>query len=184
MNATDARVRHFALLGAILLLPFLLLYSFLLPGYRAMVLGASGALLRTISPAMRLELQADGTWLVSVPAFRGRTAWAFLLDSQEFGQEVAFLGLAILPALVLATPVSLARRFRLLLVALGTLFAVNVMSVAILVLVISVRCYGREADRTCSLIAGSLSTWSHVTTFGLWGLLTWRYWFGGPNGRG
>ena len=176
----DARLKQFALVGLSLLLVFLFLYPYLLPGYRSAVLGVSKVSLGFFHPPIRLDVQLDLSWRVVVPATQDRSGWTFVMDDEEFGHEVTFMGLAILPALVLATPVGFGRRIRLLVVALFCLFIANVLSVVTVIAIVATQCHGRETERTCGLIAGSLSSWSHITTFGLWALLTWRSWFGEP----
>jgi len=172
-----ASLRRFAGVGILVLLCSLAIYPFLLPGYTWTVLAGARCLLGWIPPAMSLEVLPDGAWQMTVGRWGARPGWQFVLDSHAFGQRVAFLGLAILPALVLATPVRLAIRCRLLLLALLCLLTGQVLSVAAMLYIFGTCCYAREQGRTCGLIASSLSYSSHVLTFGVWALITWRYWF-------
>lgn len=181
----DARLRGFAIRGALLLVLFLAAYPFLLPPYRAAVLAVSRAALQGLTPRVNFAVQDDGTWAAAVGSVWNRGSWSFFLESPELGQEIAFSGLALLPALLLATPAGMRERLRLLGTGLGALFVVHVVSVMGVLYFFALACYKNETARACVLAPSSLSFCSHIGTFGVWGLMTWKYWFDAspaPNG--
>jgi hypothetical protein len=174
-------LRHRALSFALQFVPLfvvtLLAYTFIVPGYQKLVLGTSNAITEQLSPRMRIDVKDDGGWQLFVRSDRGRpkprTQW------DAFVPHLVLLGLAVLPALLLATPVPIPTRLKMLGIALPLLFLTQVASVTLLVW--GTQCL-REAPGTfyCLWILRVVYTSGQISAAVLWALLTWRFWFPGP----
>jgi hypothetical protein len=105
---------------------------------------------------------ADGVTL------RTRIATEHVLDA-------VYLSLALLPALLLATPMRLGARLRLLGLGLLLLLACHVLTT--LGLASSLRCVAlRDQGLSCRFVAQNVKIGGQVSAALLWALLTWRYW--------
>jgi hypothetical protein len=93
------------------------------------------------------------------------------------GLALQTLGLVLLPALVLATPLALRTRLALLVPGVALLFALQVATTVAWAPV--ARCLnGDPSDPLCSWAYWSLTTGGQLQGVALWGLLTWPAWLG------
>lgn len=166
--------RKVVLFGLQFIPPFVLLacvYSWIRPVYQAMVLGAANALLSRLAPLTEVRILQDGVWRVQLT--RPDLEASFHIGGNEHSL-VLFLSLLILPPLLLATPVRVGERLRLLTLGVVLLFVAHVVSVSACV-------YGMGlVNDPNSFVFRSLPKVLRLSSQGiavsLWGLLTWRYW--------
>lgn len=145
-----------------------------LPAYQPVVFGAANAITRSLPSPSAIEIQPEGGWWAyGVTADGSKSS----IDSwPAYMAHLLFLSLALLPALILATPAPLPARLRLLLIGLLLLFAVHVLSV--IGLVRQTQCLVvRPGSFHCLWILRLVYGSGQISGALLWGLLTWRYWF-------
>ncbi len=162
---------------ALQLLPLFILFAWaypkVLPYYQPLVLGAANAITTELSPSTRIETGRAGGWSSYVSDSAGReqrvSSW------EGFVPHLIYLGLAFLPALLLATPAPIPERLRLLGVGLLLLYGVHVVAIAVLV----------RADYCLSAAPGTFSClWllrlvyasGQLSGAVIWAALTWRHW--------
>ena len=151
----------------------LFLYSWILPPYESAVVGCANAILSRLSPVTALHVEAGGRWRVHLE--RPDLEANFGIGSEHHA-TLLFLNLIVLPALLAATPVGARTRLRLVVTGIAILFALHVVFVAGCV-------YGMGVlNDPKSLVFRSLPRILRLSgqglTVGLWGALTWRFWFG------
>jgi hypothetical protein len=154
-------------------------YLVVLPGWQSAVVRSTDMVLHHLSPPMRLTVNEAGYW----NAFRldpggGET---FFWGRPPENLHLFFIGLAILPALVLATPVRLLDRARLALIGLALLFVCQVLAAVALT----------HAQYHLRMLDAESVFWDYVKTianaFGqlisivLWVVLTWHAWLREPS---
>jgi hypothetical protein len=156
------------------------LYPRVLPSWERAVLLLSGPALARFSPPLSVELDDAGGMTAYVHQPDGARKPLFTHTYQPY---VIFLSLALLPALLAATPLSLAGRLRLVLIGIALLYVVHVVTV-IAVFHVSI-CLVRTPGHTgCTWLRGILLTSGQITGFAGWGLLTWRFWLPGQSRGG
>lgn len=174
MNSTRRKGLLFGLQFLPLFLLCLWLYSKALPSYQTAVFGVANAVTERMSPPTRIEAVPDAGWW----AYRMTPAgdkervggWA------DFVAHLVFLSLALLPALLLATPAPWLDRIRLLGIGLLLLFCVHVVS--IIGLVRETQCLVvKPGTFHCLWLLRLVYSSGQVFGAVLWALLTWRYWF-------
>lgn len=158
--------------------PFLILvwiYPKILPVYQHAVLLASNGCLALVTPRSHVRIAPRDRWQVLVE--RPNSAhWA----SYDIGNVslLTFLGLIVVIPLLLATPVRLLERLRLLAFGIPLIVLVHVASVTVCTYLIGF------IDDPKSYVMRSLP--ASLGPFGVgfavlvWGLLTWRYWLAPP----
>lgn len=153
------------------------LYPSILPPYQRVVLGTVNAVLATLSPVAEVRAVLEGRWQVLVHRVHTGRIATYTLGGTNIGLST-FFQLVVLAALLLATPVSLKERLRLLCRGIGLMFAFHVLCVA--------GCaYGMAlVDDSKSAVFRSLPIILGPFASGLaavvWSLLTWRYWLAEP----
>ena len=154
-------------------LVLLWLYPRVLPHYQVLPVGVANFVMQGLSTPTRIEVTEAGGWQSYFPNGQGgeQNFWSF----EEFVIHLVYLNLALLPALVLATPVPWRERLRMLGLALLGLVLVHALT-----LVILVRAYlglyldpGNFFDLWLLRVA---YTSGQIFAAVLWALLTWRFW--------
>lgn len=151
------------------------------PGFRAAgalsVRAAPLQVLRSLDADRRIEASSHGDrWLLFV-----ERDWLSLpgptYDTPDL--ESLFLSLALLPALLLATPVAWLRRLAILVAGMIALWIVHVASV--FVLAGSRPCPYPNWDRLCFWLYGNVALGGQLFAVAIWAALTWSYWLGLPH---
>lgn len=173
MNPDLRRVGLFALHFAILFPLFLWLYGRALPSYQELVVGLANPVLGSLSPGMHLALEPDGGWKASLLSPTGEATPLYGMHPDAL--DVLYLNLALVPALLLATPLPPAARLRLLAVGLLLLVGFHVLTVTGLVR--TWWCLHLDPQRfLCQWIRGGLKVSGQLFGILEWALLTWGTW--------
>lgn len=149
------------------------LYLAVFPFYERMTVGAANAVTQRLSPPTHIEIKTNATW-------RG-----YAFNPQEGQRQVhawgksmphlVFLGLVILPALLLSSPAPFSRRLRMLGLALPSLFVIHVLTIAAMTR--SANCLSESPGTFfCVWVLSMASVSGQVSAVALWALFTWRYW--------
>ncbi len=154
----------------------IVVYIQVLPSYERLVLATANRVLALFTPPTSLERPPDSGWVAYVAAAaatpnspRRLTAWP------EFTRHLVFLSLALLPALLLATPAPW--RTRPLLVAFGLVLLWIVHAMTLVVLVRGKLCLlGNPGSFACLWMLRLALASGQISAAVLWGLLTWRWW--------
>jgi len=150
---------------------FLLLYPVLLPVYNGLALSLANIVLAHASPPMYIQTTADHSWVV----YRlSEKRPLFTLEGNYL--SLIYLNLALLPALILATPLLLQQRLKLLGWGMALLLGAHALSA--IALTHAEICVHFDPDNVgCNVVEGIFGTGGQLFAVALWGLLTWRYWF-------
>jgi len=149
------------------------LYSFVLPSYQELVVGAANLLLRAFWPVLSVQVLADGGWHTFLLA-PGAEA-TFVYGMRPGALALIYVNLALVPALLGATPVPLAQRLRLLVFGLLLLVVFHVLAVTGLVR--TWWCLHQTPDDfLCQGLRGALKTSGQLFGVVQWALLTWSVW--------
>ena len=171
---TEKGLSRFALKGSVLLLVFLPGYLYCLPVIETSVLHAAKVIL-SLSDVTLSEAPTSG-WVVSRGSCSGHCGVAF--GNERFSQG-AFLGLAVVSSLILATALPLKERMRAWCAA-GVLFvALEALSMAGCSYAIGVLCLEDTRSRLCRNLAGLLSPLSVPLSVFVWYATAGRCWFPG-----
>lgn len=171
-----AKVLKFAALFVPLFASSIAVYIQVLPSYERLVLATANPALALFAPPSRLERPTDGGWVAyaaepvaTAGSARQLAAWP------EFTRHLVFLSLALLPALLLATPAPW--RIRPLLVAGGLVLLWIVHALTLVVLVRGKLCLiGHPGSFACLWMLRLALASGQISAAVLWGLLTWRWW--------
>jgi hypothetical protein len=155
------------------------------------VLAAVNAFLASLSPVAEVRTLVTGRWEILVYAPHGDSGVAYTLGSANTG-ALAFFQLVVLSALLLATPVGVKERLRLLAGGIGLMFFFHVLCVAGCVYGIAL--IGNPRNFVAQSLPIVLGPFASGLAVVVWGLLTWRYWLApidlvairdpkGPSGR-
>lgn len=148
-------------------------YPRVLPGYQKLVLAAVDFGLHRMDPPMRIEVLPDGGWRTFLLEPEGGESMYWSRPGANL--TLFYLSLALLPAMLLATPVALLRRLRMLAVGALLLYLLHV--VAGIGLVGTIRCLASDPDSTvCKWGKTVCNTYGQFATVVIWGLLTWDVW--------
>lgn len=175
MRLSARKLLAFSAQFLVLFLLFLWLYSLILPFYNHLVLGLANSVLGSLTPPMRVEASSDNSWQV----------YLLPIDRQIFRQRAAslnlmYLNLALLPALLLATPTTVLRRFQLVGLGLSLLIVVHVISVIVLVRATVCTAFYDPRDLNCIALIWVFGAGGQLFGVALWALLSWRLWFPKP----
>jgi hypothetical protein len=152
---------------------FLWLYWLILPSYEPAVLNAANAIGSTLSPASRMDATAD-EWSCTITQPSGEERQ--LKRWYGFLRHLLFLDLALVPALLLPTPVAL--RVRLRLAGLGIVLVYVGHVIAVLALMRGMWCLVESPGNfVCNWILRIAYTSGQLFGAAIWGALAWRYWF-------
>lgn len=149
---------------------FLLIYPVLLPIYNNTALALANALLVALPSPMSIQAAADNGWQVyRLPNKR----LLFTLEAEYL--NLIYLNLALLPALLLATPLPYRRRLQLL--GWGMLALVGMHALSAIAIVQAEVCVHYDPDNLgCTIVEGIFGMGGQLFAVTLWGLLTWHYW--------
>lgn len=149
---------------------FLGFYPVLLPLYNQLAPNLANLLLASLKPPMRVAATSDNSWIVYFLAGHP----IFTLEADYL--SLIYLNLALLPALLMATPAPWRRRWKLL--GWGLLLLVGVHTLSVVALVQAEMCVHRDPENlACSVVEGVFGTGGQLFAVALWLLLTWRDWF-------
>lgn len=149
------------------------MYQSILPTYQGMVLAVVNAFLGLLSPTAEVHAVLTGRWQILVHRAHVEAAATYTLGSANIGL-LTFFQLVVVSALLLATPVRLTERLRLLVCGIGLMFCLHVLCVAGCAYGMAV--VGKPASpvfRSLPIILGPFASGLAVVA---WSLLTWRYW--------
>jgi hypothetical protein len=154
---------------------FLWLYTLVYPAYEHAVLGTATSIMQLYDPPTRIAARPVGGWRADVVP-RDGSRRQLLLERDEFVAHLFLLSLALLPALLLATPAPLYDRLRMLGWGMALLFFTQALS--IVGLVRGTYCLRQHPGTFLCLVLLRLAyTSGQIMGAVLWALLTWRQWF-------
>jgi hypothetical protein len=145
-------------------------YTKVLPSYQATVAAGANGVLSLVGSTRTISPHEEGGWTSDAAPRRRLVTGPPDYGSQQL--ESLFLSLAILPALILATPLPWGRRLALLGIGTATLWAVHV--AAVIALVQTESCNHDSA--VCHLIRSNVYIGGQLFALALWALLTWEFW--------
>ena len=156
-----------------LFLVLLWLYPKALPVYQRTTTGAANPVLRAMGPPYEIALDAEGNWIASRVMDDGTREPHYRAAASD--RHLLYLNLALLPALLLATPIDLVSRLRLLGWGVVLLFAFHVaMEISLLRVA---RCLDLDpGNRLCAWVWANLRIAGQSFAVLQWSLLTWRHW--------
>jgi len=170
------RVARFALLFVPLFAACLWLYVQVLPRYEAAVIGLANAATARLAHPTRIEVRPDGQW----------QSWVFTPEQGRHPLELwprstaylITLSLAVLPALILATPIPAGTRWRLVALGLAAIFAVHVAcTIGLMRGALCLR--ERPGSFACLCLLRLVYTSGQLLGAAVWAILTWKYWLPG-----
>lgn len=150
---------------------FLLIYPGLLFLYNGLALSLANTVLAHSSPPIYVQVAPDNSW--QVHRLPGKRLF-FTVEGDYL--SLIYLNLALLPALLLATPVPFQQRMKLLGWGMALLLGVHALS-AIALVYAEICVHYNPNNLGCSLVEGLVGTGGQLFAVALWALLTWRSWF-------
>ncbi len=172
MPPSPRKVLQFAGVFLVSFLALLWLYPKVLPFWEPMPIGLANNLMRGQSPPTVIEAVPTGGWQSYI--LRGGAREEFY-SWQEFVKHLVYLNLALLPALLLATPVGWRKRLMLLGIGLAALVVVHALS--LVTLVRGYICLQSDADSFwCNFLLRGAYASGQITAALLWAALTWKHW--------
>ena len=171
----DARaVLFFVLLFIPLFAICLMLYPFAMKVYQPTTLSVANEIMEHMDPPTRMQLNRRGGWRAIVVEAGYPMKFT---DWWPWQMHLHYLSLALVPALILATPAPWSTRFRLLAIAIPILFVVH--SLTIVGICRSQYCAMLDPyNFGCRWVRRVVNTSGQLFGAGLWVVLTWRYWVG------
>ena len=152
-----------------------------LPVYQEIVVRGANLGLRQLDPPMRMEVTDDGGWRAFVIQPDGSETSYWYRPGTYL--VLVYLGLPLLPALLLATPLRLTERLRRL--GIGMVLQLGMHMLAGFVLVWTVRCLASTPDSIlCRILKSVVNDYGQFLTIALWALLTWNVWLPGAERDG
>ena len=149
------------------------LYLMVMPVYQPVAIGAANVVTERMSPSSRIEPTA--TLRIKSFTFTPEMGERFLRSWGRTSVHLVFLSLALVPALLLATPAPILTRFRLLCVGLPLVFAGHVL--ALIVMTRGIFALNQAPGTFYWLWAVRIAyTSGQVVSAMVVVLLTWRYW--------
>lgn len=174
MQLDSRGVVRFALLFVPLFVGFLLIYPFVMKVYHPAALGVANFIMEHMDPVTRLRVNDWGGWSA---LFVENGYPVKICDWLMWQRHLHFLSLALLPALILATPAPWPARFRMLAIAIPLLFIVH--SLTLVGVVRTQFCSMLDPfNFGCRWLRRVVNTSGQLFGTALWVLLTWRYWVG------
>lgn len=174
MRANQRKALIFGLTFLPVFVVCVLLFTQVMPLYRSAVIGVANVVTGVLTPPTKVEVTPQGKLhAFSLQADGSRTTVGVW---ETFVNYLLFLNLALLPALLVATPAPWRDRLRLLLVGLAILFVAHVLCLIGLV---------RETQSLAAQPGVFHRLWllrviylsGQIFAAVIWALLTWRYWF-------
>lgn len=153
---------------------FMLAYRPIAPFYQHAVLAGANAVAERLPPPLRIEVLPEGGWQYFEVRGAGWMRPQIRWDAMT--PHYFLLGLAILPALLLATPAPWRMRLKLLGIGLILLYVAQV--IAVVGLIRATHCLRiAPGTRHCLLTLRVVYTSGQISAAAIWALLSWRYWF-------
>ncbi len=170
MRRSARRLLAFIAQFIVFFVGFLLLYPVLLPIYNGLALSLANVVLAHSSLPLYIQVTADHSWVVyRLPEKRP----LFTLEGAYL--SLIYLNLALLPALVLATPGPFQQRLKLLGWGMALLLGVHALSA--IALTRAEICVHYDPDNIgCNVVEGIFGTGGQLFAVAIWVTLTWRYW--------
>ena len=126
-----------------------------------------------LDPPMRMEVMEDGGWRAFQILEGGEERFYWSRPGHYL--DLTFLGLALLPALLLATPVSPLHRLRIF--GIGMVLLLVAYVPAGFGLVWAVKClHETPGNNVCHSVKTVVNVYGQLMSMVLWGLLTWDVW--------
>jgi len=171
----DARTAlRFTLLFIPLFAGCVLIYPFAMKAYAPATLSVANEIMEHMDPPSKMRLNRAGGWRGIVVEHGYPMKFA---DWWPWQMHLHYLSLALVPALILATPAPWSARFKLLAIALSVLFVVH--SLTIVGICRSHYCAMLDPyNFACRWMRRVVNTSGQLFGAGLWVVLTWRYWVG------
>ena len=167
------KILFFALQFLPLFLVFMWIYMQVMPYYQPVALGTANAVTERMSPSTRIE--ASPSLRMKSYVFTPEKGRRFLRSWGKTSVHLVFLSLALVPALMLATPAPIPARFRLLGVGLLMVFLGHVL--ALIVMTRGIHALHETPGTLYWLLAVRIAYASgQVVSATVGVLLTWRYW--------
>ena len=173
-RAAVRKVLLFVLAFVPLFLALLWLYPRVLPYYQAVPVAVANFVMEGLPTPTRIEVTEEGGWQSWFPDGQGGETgfWKW----EEFVVHLVYLNLALLPALVLATPMPWRERLKLLGIAMAALVAVHALTLILLVRGYLGLYHSPESFFHLWLLRIAYAS-GQIFAAVLWALLTWRFWF-------
>ncbi len=167
------KILFFGLQFLPLFLVFMWLYLLVMPYYHPVAMGTANVVTERMSSPTRLE--SAGTLRMKAFLFTPERGERFLIRWGRTSVHLVFLSLALVPALLLATPAPILTRFRLLGVGLLLVFLGHVL--ALIVMTRGIYALKQTPGTLFWLWAVRIAYASgQVVSATVGVLLTWRYW--------
>jgi hypothetical protein len=148
------------------------LYQWIMPVYQQGVLAVVNPCLESLSPPLHIDADSKGDLSAYTPLPGGQRRDFFY---EKYRPWPIYLNLVLLPALILATPVELGQKARLLAIGLVLLFFWNVLSM--IGLFRTQICLMQSPESfVCRWLKGLIMTSGQIGSFLGWAVLTWSYW--------
>jgi len=153
---------------------FLLIYPLVMKVYQPATLAVANVVMAKMDPPTSIGIGRDGGWR----AFDESGGYRRVVSRwRSWQKHLHYLSIALLPALILATPAPWPTRLKLLAIAIPLLFLVH--SLTIVGVVRAQYCYMIDRkDFWCIWVLRAVNTSGQLFAAALWALLTWRYWVG------
>ncbi|MCS7197291.1 MAG: hypothetical protein NZ930_01170 [Candidatus Bipolaricaulota bacterium] len=170
MRLSARRLVVFGAQFLIFFVAFLLFYPVLLPIYNGLALSLANVVLAHYSPPLYVQTTADHSWMIyRLPEKRP----LFTLEGSYL--SLIYLNLALLPALILATPLPSQQRLKLLGWGMAALLGVHALS-AIALTRAEICVHYDPGNMGCNVVEGIFGTGGQLFAVALWAVLTWRVW--------
>jgi hypothetical protein len=175
VGPSSRRVARFALHFVPIFAALALLYPFVLRPYGRLLCALANPIAATLVPPLRFETADSGAWNILRTDRQGPERGVVALPLESLRQ--IHLGIVLLPPLLLATPVPLRTRLRLLAVGLAVLIALQV--AAHLTVGWAWAHYPEEARHgpVFQVVVLAHGTSGQVLPVIVWGLVAWAAWF-------
>ena len=177
VDPVPALARRKVLLFALQLVPLFALsvwvYLQVIPVYGAGVLAGVNASYRATSVPLEVHSTDAGGEIHARVLLQSGGTEPLVVDQTP---ETVFVSLILLPTLILATPIELRRRLLLLAIGLCVMYAVHVLSIAVLFHELFLFRVGRSWALSDWLLSWCLTS-GQMSAVMIWALLTGGYWF-------
>ncbi len=173
MRLNPRKLILFAVQFAVLFVALLIVYWAIMPAYQPVVLGSANFVLDRMEPPTRMEIDA-GEWR----AFdMDRNLKRIFMYWEPWVPHLIFLSIALLPALLLATPAPYKRRLQMLAIGVLPLFLLHVLAIIWIVRGNYVLMYVNPDSFLARWTLKLAYMSGQAFAVALWALLSWRFWF-------
>ena len=177
MNELGRKLLFFGLQFIPLFVVFVFIYLAVFPFYAPIAVETANAVTQRLSPPTHLKISGNGDWQAFI--FNPRVGIKPMRGWGSATSHLILLSLALLPALLLASPGPILTRFKLLGIALPLMFLAHVFS--IVGLTRGVQCLSESPGTfLCLWMLRLVYSSGQFLAAVLWVLLTWRQWLSRP----